>query len=136
MSKPKFAHNVFQTAHHEAMRDWYCTVLDGHVVYEDATLTFLTFDDEHHRVALLHPPIEFQAKTATTAALHHSAYTFDSIDALLERYTMLRDKGITPLPFTSRTSVSGCPVFSVALRVSHDCGRRSGADVNATRPLL
>ncbi len=25
--------------------------------------------------------------------------------------------------------------FSVALRVSHDCGRRSGADVNATRPL-
>jgi len=28
-------------------------VLDAHVVYEDATLTFLTFDDEHHRVALL-----------------------------------------------------------------------------------
>jgi hypothetical protein len=59
-------------------------------------LTFLTFDDEHHRVALLHPPIPMQAKTATTAALHHSAYTFDSIDALLERYTMLRDKGIAP----------------------------------------
>ncbi|MGH3298918.1 MAG: hypothetical protein ACRDP7_44710, partial [Trebonia sp.] len=34
MSKPKFAHNVFQTANHEAMRDWYCTVLDAHVVYE------------------------------------------------------------------------------------------------------
>jgi hypothetical protein len=32
MSKPKFAHNVFQTANHEAMRDWYCTVLDAHVV--------------------------------------------------------------------------------------------------------
>ena len=96
MSKPKFAHNVFQTANHEAMRDWYCTVLDAHVVYEDATLTFLTFDDEHHRVALLHPPVEFQAKTASIASLHHSAYTFDSIDALLERYTMLRDKGITP----------------------------------------
>ena len=40
------------------------------------------------------------------------------------------------LPFTSRTSVSECPVFSVVLRVSHDCGRRSGADMNATRPLL
>jgi catechol-2,3-dioxygenase len=78
------------------MRDWYCTVLDAHVVYEDATLTFLTFDDEHHRVALLHPPVPMQAKTATTAALHHSAYTFENIDALLERYTMLRDKGITP----------------------------------------
>lgn len=96
MSKPKFAHNVFLTAQPEAMRDWYCTVLDAHVVYEDPTLTFMTFDDEHHRVALLHPPIPMQAKTASTAALHHSAYTFDSIDALLERYTMLRDKGITP----------------------------------------
>ena len=42
----------------------------------------------------------------------------------------------TPLPFTSGTSVPVCPVFSVALRVSHDCGRRSGAAVNATRPLL
>ena len=96
MSKPKFAHNVFQTANHEAMRDWYCTVLDAHVVYEDATLTFLTFDDEHHRVALLHPPIEFQAKTATTAALHHSAYTFDSIDALLERYACCAIRGSPP----------------------------------------
>ena len=96
MSKPKFAHNVFQTAKPEAMRDWYCTVLDGHVVYQDATLSFLTFDDEHHRVALLHPPIEFQAKTATTASMHHSAYTFDSLDALLERYELLRDAGITP----------------------------------------
>jgi catechol-2,3-dioxygenase len=96
MSKPKFAHNVFQTAKPEAMRDWYCTVLDAHVVYQDATLTFMTFDDEHHRVALLHPPMPMEAKTATTASLHHSAYTFDSIDALLERYAMLRDKGITP----------------------------------------
>jgi hypothetical protein len=39
MSRPKFAHNVFQTANHEAMRDWYCTVLDAHVVYEDATVS-------------------------------------------------------------------------------------------------
>ena len=96
MAKPKFAHIVFQTAKPQEMRDWYCTVLDAHIVYQDETLSFLTFDEEHHRVALLHPPIEFQRKTATTAALHHSAYTFDNIDDLLERYAMLRDKGITP----------------------------------------
>lgn len=96
MSKPKFAHIVFQTAQPQEMRDWYCTVLDGHVVYQDATLSFITFDEEHHRVALLHPPIPMAAKTATTAALHHSAYTFQNIDELLDRYSMLRDKGITP----------------------------------------
>ena len=96
MAKPKFAHIVFQTAKPQEMRDWYCTVLDAHVVYQDETLSFLTFDEEHHRVALLHPPAGFTQKTATTAALHHSAYTFANIDDLLERYTMLRDKGITP----------------------------------------
>jgi len=96
MSKPKFAHNVFQTAKAQEMRDWYCTVLDGHVVYSDETLTFLTFDEEHHRVALLHPPIEMQRKSPTTAALHHSAYTFETIDDLLDRFSMLRDQGIRP----------------------------------------
>jgi catechol-2,3-dioxygenase len=96
MSAPKFAHNVFQTAQPQQMRDWYCTVLDGHIVYSDETLSFITFDEEHHRVALLHPPIPMERKSPTTAALHHSAYTFDTVDDLLERYIMLRDKGIRP----------------------------------------
>ena len=42
----------------------------------------------------------------------------------------------TPLPFTSGSSVSACPVFSVVLRAGHDFGWRSGTDLNATRPLL
>jgi catechol-2,3-dioxygenase len=96
MSKPKFAHIVFQTGQPAEMRDWYCTVLDGHVVYQDETLSFITFDEEHHRVALLHPPIPMERKSPTTAALHHSAYTFETIDELLDRYSMLRDKGIRP----------------------------------------
>jgi catechol-2,3-dioxygenase len=96
MAKPKFAHIVFQTGKPREMRDWYCTVLDGHVVYEDETLTFITFDEEHHRVALLHPPIPMERKSPTTAALHHSAYTFENIDDLLDRYSMLSDKGIRP----------------------------------------
>ena len=45
-------------------------------------------------------------------------------------------RGLMPLPFTSGTSVSVCPVFSAALRAGHDFGWRSGTDVNATRPLL
>ena len=56
-AKPKFAHVVLQTGQPGEMRDWYCTVLDGHVVYEDAALTFITFDEEHHRVAPLHPSV-------------------------------------------------------------------------------
>ncbi|MFI9772973.1 VOC family protein [Streptomyces sp. NPDC052415] len=95
-ASPKFAHVVFQTAQPQQMRDWYCTVLDGHVVYTDDALSFITFDEEHHRVALIHPPIQLKRKTPDTAAMHHVAYTFDSIDDLLDRYVLLRDKGVLP----------------------------------------
>ncbi len=37
-----------------------------------------------------------QRKSPTTAALHHSAYTFETIDDLLDRFSMLRDQGIRP----------------------------------------
>ena len=35
------------------MRNWYCALLDARVVFENDLLCFMTFDDEHHRVALL-----------------------------------------------------------------------------------
>jgi catechol-2,3-dioxygenase len=95
-AKPRFAHVVFQTAQPTQMRDWYCTVLDGHVVYQDSTLCFITFDEEHHRVALLTPPVPLERKTPTVAAAHHIAYTFDHLDDLLDRYQGLRDKDIQP----------------------------------------
>jgi catechol-2,3-dioxygenase len=93
---PKFAHVVFQTSQPEQMSNWYCTVLDGHVVYEDARLAFITFDEEHHRVALLKVPVPLEPKTPAIAAMHHVAYTFASIDDLLDRYQVLRDQGIRP----------------------------------------
>lgn len=93
---PKFAHVVFKTAQPTEMRDWYCTVLNGHVVYQDKALCFITFDEEHHRVALLTPPVPLERKSPTTAAPHHVAYTFDHLDDLLDRYILLRDKGVLP----------------------------------------
>ena len=53
MATPKLAHIVFQTAQPQAMRDFYCTLLEAHVVYSDDNLSFMTYDDEHHRIALL-----------------------------------------------------------------------------------
>lgn len=50
-AKPKFAHVVFQTSQPQAMRDWYCAALDGHVVYQDQQLCFITFYEERHQVA-------------------------------------------------------------------------------------
>ena len=60
MPPSKLAHLVFQTNRLPAMRDWYCTVLDGHVIYQNPHLSFVTYDDEHHRVAF----IDFGSKYA------------------------------------------------------------------------
>ncbi len=95
-ARPKFAHVVFQTSQQNQMRDWYCAVLDGHVVYADQQLCFITFDDEHHRVALLTPPTPLERKSPTAACAHHVAYTFDHLDDLLDRYTLLQEQGISP----------------------------------------
>jgi catechol-2,3-dioxygenase len=96
MRAPKFAHVVFQTSQPTEMRDWYCAVLDGHTVFQDEALCFITFDDEHHRVALLTPPIPLERKSPTTACAHHVAYTFDNLDDLLARYEKLQESGILP----------------------------------------
>ncbi|WP_416985968.1 VOC family protein [Streptomyces sp. T028] len=95
-STPKFAHVVLQTSQLAEMRDWYCTVLDAHVVFEGHGLCFMTFDEEHHRIALLGAPVPLERKTPTTAAMHHTAYTFDNLDDLLDRYESLKEKGIEP----------------------------------------
>jgi catechol-2,3-dioxygenase len=96
-SRPRLVHIVLQTAQVDAMRDWYCTVLKAHVVYAGHGLTFVTHDDEHHRIALLQLPAEVaQRKSPAAAGMHHSAWTFDSLDDLLDRYQELKGKGIEP----------------------------------------
>ena len=95
-STPKFAHVVFQTSRLQAMRDWYCTVLEAHVVHEGGDLCFITFDDEHHRIAFISPPTQLQARSPAAAGMHHVAYTFASLDDLLQRFTALEAKGISP----------------------------------------
>lgn len=95
-STPKFAHVVLLTSQPQEMTEFYCTLLHGHVVHAGHGLTFMTFDDEHHRIALLSPPEPLAPKAPGTAGMHHTAYTFDTLDDLLERYTELRAKGIEP----------------------------------------
>lgn len=95
---PKFAHAVLMTNRRDAMRDWYCAVLDAHVVFEDAMLCFITYDDEHHRLAFVSPPpgVTFAERAPNSVGLMHTAYTFANLAALLDRYAGLKSRGIEP----------------------------------------
>ena len=54
-SPAKLSHVVLYSQQIPVMRDWYLRVLDGRVVHEAPGVTFLTYDDEHHRVAIADP---------------------------------------------------------------------------------
>jgi catechol-2,3-dioxygenase len=97
MTEMRLSHLVLQTGQLAAMRDWYLAVLDARVVHENPLISFMTFDDEHHRLALLAlPPEVLHERTPTTTGLSHSAFTFGSMRDLVARYRALRKVGIAP----------------------------------------
>jgi catechol-2,3-dioxygenase len=105
MPPTKLAHLVFQTNQIGPMRDWYCATLDAQVVHENQSLCFVTYDDEHHRIAFLDPgPLAPHAPilpgrlvdTSEPPGLHHVAFTYASMGAFLDNYARLKALGIVP----------------------------------------
>ena len=79
---------------------WYETVFDARVQYQNPGLAFLTYDDEHHRFAFANMSL-FQPDGAETErqgaiGVDHVAYTYASLNDLLENYALLKEKGIRP----------------------------------------
>lgn len=90
-----FAHVVFRTSQIEAMCNWYKTVLNAHAAFETDVLSFLTYDEEHHRVAILNVA-GLAEQPDGVVGLQHIAYSYKTLHELLGNYVRLREKGITP----------------------------------------
>jgi catechol-2,3-dioxygenase len=91
----KLAHVVRRTSRFDTMVAWYETVFAAEVVQSDGVLAFLTYDDEHHRFAIvslpgLADPPEFAAGT------DHVAFTYADLGDLLYTYARLKREGIEP----------------------------------------
>jgi catechol 2,3-dioxygenase-like lactoylglutathione lyase family enzyme len=95
VSPALFAHFVLRTSNFEAMRAWYKTVLNARIVHDNGTLCFLTYDDEHHRVALVNFA-GLQKPASNSWGLNHVAYSYRTMRDLLSTYVRLRDQGIVP----------------------------------------
>ncbi|MET0152427.1 MAG: VOC family protein [Candidatus Binatia bacterium] len=91
----RLAHIVRRTSRLEEMVDWYRTVLGAEVVHAGAMLAFLTYDDEHHRIAIARiPGLEEQPPLA--AGTDHVAFTYADLGDLLYTYERLKSAGIEP----------------------------------------
>ncbi len=91
----KFAHVVLKTKRIGEQVAWYETVLGARAVFRNDFIAFLTYDDEHHRIALVQNPGLADAPE-NAVGLEHFAYTFQSLGDLLQTYKRLAAKGITP----------------------------------------
>lgn len=90
------AHVVLRTKRYREMIDWYSTVFHAEPLFESDVLTFMTFDDEHHRFAFLNMPPEAPEPTPNAVGVAHYAYSYASTGDLLRTYKRLKSEGIKP----------------------------------------
>jgi len=91
----KLAHVVLRVSNLERSRDWYLKVLQARVAFGNEMLSFLTYDDEHHRIGLIARP-ELGREADTHTGLEHIAFTYGSLGELLATYRRLRSLDFQP----------------------------------------
>lgn len=97
---PTLAHVVYRTRKFEQMLAWYKEMFHARVQHQNPVMAFLTYDDEHHRLALIdlaavQPGGEDSGKHGLVG-VEHVAYTYSSLEDLFENYSRLRSNGILP----------------------------------------
>jgi catechol 2,3-dioxygenase-like lactoylglutathione lyase family enzyme len=95
VSPTKFAHFVLRTGQVDKLAEWYKTVLAARIVFRDERLCFLSYDDEHHRLALIQIP-GLQPRDPDGTGTDHVAYSYRDLGELLANYRRLKAAGILP----------------------------------------
>jgi catechol-2,3-dioxygenase len=118
-SPAKLSHVVLYSRQVPVLRDWYVRLLDGRVVHEAPGVVFLTYDEEHHRIAIADPtaireggaealvgggsePTALSPKEMAALPAHglaHIAFTYPALQDLLENWERLGSESV--LPFLS-----------------------------------
>lgn len=92
----KFAHAVLRTNKFKQMVEWYRTVLQADIVAQNEMLAFMTYDDEHHRLAIAAVP-GLADRAPHSVGLDHLAYTYANLGDLVATYERLKAAGIVPV---------------------------------------
>jgi len=91
----KFGHIVLRTTDMPRLRDWYLTVLQARIAYQNEQVSFMTYDDEHHRVGIVQLP-GLATPGTPSPGLEHSSFSYAGLGDLLATYRRLKAAGIEP----------------------------------------
>lgn len=92
----KLAHLVFRTNQMPAMLDWYCKVLCAWPSHQQEKIAFITYDDEHHRVAFVAADQYQEKRPGVSVGFYHVAFAYRNLGELLGTFVRLRDENIRP----------------------------------------
>ncbi|KAL5603878.1 hypothetical protein FOVSG1_006628 [Fusarium oxysporum f. sp. vasinfectum] len=98
VSPNTLCHIVLHTAseNYQKMVDFYLTFLGAHVTFQNARMTFLTYDYEHHRIAIVGLP-GLKPRVEGSVGMSHIAFGFETLDGLATSYEQKKAKGIMPM---------------------------------------
>ena len=123
-----FHHVAWKTMKYDEMIDFYSSLFDCKPLYTSEDLTFLTFDGEHHRIAIantsavlsklgLFPKLMINALislrnfvsriTPNLVGLDHISYKMDSIESWFNFYHKAKDNGLDPAWSINHGWISG-----------------------------
>jgi catechol-2,3-dioxygenase len=91
----RFSHLVLQTPRFEEMVAWYETVLSARPMFENGTVCFLSYDEEHHRLMIGRNP-NATPRDPKAAGVVHFAYAVETLGDLVNAYLRLKEAGIVP----------------------------------------
>ena len=92
----KFAHLVLKTSRFKEQREFYQELLGARIVHEAPGIVFLSYDDEHHRLAIMQRP-GLLPKLKNMAGVDHHAYTYDTLENLLITWRRMKSNGHEPV---------------------------------------
>lgn len=96
MASPvKFAHVVLKTSRFAEMLDWWKYFLEGEARHENDFISFISYDDEHHRIAIANIP-NLEDRDARACGTEHFAFTYANLDDLFGQYERMKARGISP----------------------------------------
>ena len=97
ISPVSLAHVVLKTNNFAAMREFYMTFLGARASFEVPNqFSFLTYDHEHHRVAIVNMP-HLAKNDKSFTVLEHIAFTHATLEDLAMAYLQRKENGILPV---------------------------------------
>ncbi len=89
------AHYVIRTNRYEEVVSWHKTFFQADEVFANDFITFLAFDDEHHRIAIGRLP-DLKDHDPQASGIDHIAFSYKTLEELLHTYRRLKQSDINP----------------------------------------